>query len=149
MPKVSALLGYLLLCVCATTSSARALYVYHDAYEYFVNAYDDFSYVYTGQLRSNCLFGDLYSGITNEMWRYDPDGQSWTEMGDMEGELNSQCWNAGFAAYQTPNGYQEIALVPFRPWVGWHSFEINGSGNTVMFYYNGNNVATYLGATHV
>jgi len=70
-------------------------------------------------------------------------------MGDMDGELNSQCWTGGFAAYQTPNGYQEIALTPFRPWVGWHAFGMSSSGKKVDFYYNGIYVAnTYVPNTY-
>ncbi len=130
----------LVVALVALNSVPASAYDYHDLRYYDVNSLSAFAYIYTGQLYSRCNFGDPFSFITNEMWRADADGKSWAETGDVDGTVNNQCWNGGFAAYSTPTqGYNEKALVPYRPWVGWHAFEISveANHNYVDFFYNG------------
>jgi len=122
-----------------------ATYRYHDFRYYNHNVDSTFTYIYTGQLYSRCNYDDPYSFITSEMWRVDASVTSWTEMGDIDGTVNNQCWTGGFMAFDTPGVYVEQALYPYRPWIGWHSYELaseNVNHYSVDYYYNGYLVGT-------
>lgn len=135
------------LLLALNTTGASAYSHYHDVREDFVNTFNVFTYIYTGQLYSQCNFSDFLSYINNEMWRDDPGGVAWTEMGDMDGNINNQCWNGGFLAAVYADGtYSENALQPAHPWIGWHSYEMAVQSNPywVSYYYNGYSVGDAL-----
>jgi hypothetical protein len=128
--------------LCAVARPAAA-YNYHVFWFYNYNFYNSFAAITPNELYSD-YSDDNTSFITLEQWRQDGggSGDNWSEIGFIDGDLNSQYYNGVFGAYNELNGYSEFPIASGVTRANT-TLSVDSNNSTIVNYlYNGYAYAT-------